>query len=69
MLKNCDKTEEKIHDKSAFHETTTHESKATLIVDKKSLKTTTHWIENISRAESLHIIFSVHKLKQIDSYE
>ena len=53
---SCDKTEEKINDKSAFHETITHESKVTLIVDKKSLKTTTHWIENISRAGSLLII-------------
>ena len=45
-----------INDKSTFYETTTLATKVTWIVDKKSLKTTIHWIDNISRAGSLLMI-------------
>ena len=45
-----------INDKSTFYETTTLATKVTWIVDKKSLKTTIHRIDNISRAGSLLMI-------------
>ena len=45
-----------INDKSTFYETTTLATKVTWIVDKNSLKTTIHWIDNISRAGSLLMI-------------